>query len=96
MEACQQGNKEAVKRLLIKGADRHLRDNTGQTAIKIAEEKNSQELVKILNDQFTCMEKVKIACNKKMVYAPEKPSKTYLLFFFILINLIYLPTNIWA
>ena len=53
-------------------------------------------MVKIISTEYTFMDKVKIACNKKMVYAPEKPSKTYLFFFFILMNLIYLPTNIFA
>ncbi len=36
MQATIAGSKEVVKRLLLKGADRHIKNNDGKTAIQLA------------------------------------------------------------
>lgn len=94
MEAVNANNKEIVKTMLLKGVDRHIINNDARKAIEMAKEDNKNDLVMILNDQFTFMEKVKIACNVKLVYQVEKSSYTYSILFFLLYNLVFLPTCI--
>ena len=40
------------------------------------------------------MDKIKIKCNKKIVYAPEKPTYLYSLFFITVFHLFFLPVNL--
>ena len=40
------------------------------------------------------MEKVKIKCNKKIVYEPEKPSYSFSILFILMFHLFFLPVNI--
>jgi ankyrin repeat protein len=68
MGAVSGGHKEVTKRLLLKGADRHLKNSEGETAIDLARSQGRQDMVRILNDQFTALEKLKICCNVKVVY----------------------------
>ena len=49
MLAVKGGHKEIVKRMLVKGANRHLTDNHEQRAIDHASAMGHNELVRILN-----------------------------------------------
>ena len=71
------GNKEIVKSLLLKGCRKDLKNNEGLTAIEIAKKQDKKEMVNILNEDFTIGEKLKIACNVKIVYRVEKPTVSY-------------------
>lgn len=51
-------------------------------------------MANILNDDFTLGEKLKIACNVKIVYRVEKPTVSYELMFLFLYHLVLLPTCI--
>ena len=94
MLAVTQNKKQTVKYLLIKGADRSQKNNENKTAMQIAQENNRGELEKILDDNYSCWDKFKIKCNKKIVYAPEESSYLYSVFFIILFHLFFLPINI--
>ena len=48
----------------------------------------------MLNEEFTLGEKIKIACNVKIVYRVEKPTVSYELLFLFLYHLVLLPTCI--
>ena len=41
-------------------------------------------------------ERIRIACNVKIVYEVEKPTRVYSAVFLVLFHLIYLPSNILA
>ena len=88
MIGTEYNRREAVKILLVKGADRELQNNLGRKAIDIAQENEKDELVKILFNDFGFLERVKIKCNKKIVYEPEKPSYSFAILFFLLFPLI--------
>lgn len=94
MIGTEYNRREAVKILLVKGADRELQNNLGRKAIDIAQENEKDELVKILFNDFGFLERVKIKCNKKIVYEPEKPSYSFAILFFLLFHLFFLPVNI--
>ena len=96
MLAVNDGHKEIVKRMLLKGVNRHIKDRQEQKAIDIAQAIGNYDLVRILNDQFTCAEKLKIACNVKIVYEVEKPTLAYCITFLVFFHLIFLPSNIFA
>lgn len=68
MHAVKDGHKDIVKRMLVKGVDRNIKNGEGQKAIDIAGLLGRDELVKILRDDFTKWERFKIACNVKIVY----------------------------
>ena len=68
MLATNGNHKEIVKRMLMKGVDRHRLDKENQKALDIARAVGSPELIRVLNDDYSAWEKVKIACNTKVVY----------------------------
>jgi hypothetical protein len=82
--------------MLLKGVDRNIKDRQDQKAIDIAQAIGNYDLVRILNDEYSCMDKVKIACNVKIVYEVEKPSLAYCITFLVFFHLIYLPSNVFA
>ena len=82
--------------MLIKGADRKQTNNDGKTALEIARDKGREELVKIMDDEYSCWHKFKIKSIKKIVYAPEEDSYMYSVFFILLFHLFFLPVNILA
>lgn len=45
-------------------------DKNGQTALEFAKLNGKEDLIKILDDDFGCLDKIKIGCNKKIVYRP--------------------------
>lgn len=83
-----------MKSLLLKGSRRDLKNSEGLTAIEIARKDDKKEMVNLLNEDFTLGEKLKIACNVKMVYRVEKPTVSYELLFLFLYHLVLLPTCI--
>ena len=50
MLGVNQGSKDIVKRMLLKGVNRHVRDGQGQEAIDMARGLGRTEMVKVLND----------------------------------------------
>lgn len=68
MYAVAGGHKEIVKRMLLKGVNRHAKNEEEKRAIDIAQEMGQREIARVLLDEFTNWEKVKIACNYKVVY----------------------------
>lgn len=68
MFAVSGGHKEIVKRMLLKGVNRNLLNLEEKRAIDLAKELGKPEMARILNDEFSNCERVKIACNVKMVY----------------------------
>jgi palmitoyltransferase ZDHHC13/17 len=93
MLAVNGGFKEIVKRMLVKGVDRHVKNNQDERAIDMAKVAGKQDLVRVLNDEFTGMEKLKIACNVKIVYEVEKPTVVYCITFLVFFHLLFLPSN---
>lgn len=54
--------------MLLKGVDRNQLNKANFKAIDIARQANRQEIVKILNEDFTLGQKIAIACNVRIVY----------------------------
>ncbi len=50
--------------------------------------------MRILRDDFTRWERIKIACNYKLVYEVEKPTVFYCVVFLIMFHILYLPSQI--
>lgn len=50
--------------------------------------------MRILDDNFGTWDKIKIKCNMKIIYAPEKPTYTYSILFILFFHLFFLPVNI--
>lgn len=94
MYAVSAGHKEIVKRMLLKGVNRHLTNQEQQQSIDIALTLDKPEIVKLLNDDFTNCEKLKILCNLKVIYDVEKSSYSYSILFLVLFHLIFLPSNL--
>ena len=94
MFAVSGGHKEIVKRMLLKGVNRNLCNLEEKRAVDLAAELGKHEMARILKDEFTNCERVKIACNVKIVYEVEKPSIKQCILFLVLFHLIYLPTNL--
>lgn len=51
-------------------------------------------MIKVLFNEYTTWDKIKIKCNKKITYEPEKPSFAYSLLFVLFFHLIFLPVNL--
>lgn len=94
MFAVSGGHKEIVKRMLLKGVNRNLSNLQEMRAIDLAKELGKNDMARILNDEFTNCERVKIGCNVKIVYEVEKPSVKQCILFLVLFHIIYLPTNV--
>lgn len=47
-----------------------------------------------MDNNFGTCDKIKIKCNKKIVYEPEKSSYAYSIYFIILFHLFFLPVNL--
>ena len=92
--AVKGGHKEVVKRMLMKGVDRRLKNLEEQSAIDVAGLMGRGEIVRVLREDWSGWERCQIACNVKVVYRVEEPTKAYSLLFLFLLHLLYLPTNI--
>jgi palmitoyltransferase len=55
--AAMQGNKRIVRRLLIKGIDRTIKDFSGKTALDYAKESNFRTIVTMIVKQFVIFRK---------------------------------------
>jgi hypothetical protein len=96
MYAVSGGHREIVKRMLLKGANRQLMNNEEKRAIDIAGELGLNSLAGVLREEFSNWERVKIACNYKLVYRVERPTVIYSGLFLVLFHLMLLPTNLLA
>jgi hypothetical protein len=69
---------------LIAGAERHVKNNKGETALDIAQDKEFEGIVRMLNDNYSLVDKLKIICNAKTKYEPVQRSNRYPLLFCLL------------
>lgn len=69
--ACEYGNTRIVRRLLMKGANRHIKNNEGKKAIDVARDQAFGSLVKILDDDYSCLDFLKFYYNVKVDYRPR-------------------------
>lgn len=74
------GNSRVVRKLLIKGSDRGLKDQTGKLAIDIANENEFNNIVGMLELKSSLAEK----CNIKPAFKPIKKNRWQLLVFILL------------
>lgn len=80
--------------MLLKGVNRHLYNLEENRAIDLAKDLGKNEIARILNDEFTNFERIKICCNVKMVYEVENPSIKQCILFLFLFHLFFIPTNL--
>lgn len=66
-----------IKRLLQKGANKHLKDNRGRTPYDLAMEKNKFHIADMLKDKNLCQ-----MCMVKMPLEKVEKNKTNIIFFF--------------
>ena len=96
MLAVGANHRDVVKRMLVKGVNRHIMNRQEERAIDLARGAGKIDLVKILNDDFSNWDKVKIACNVKIIYDVEKPTKSYCIAFLVLFHLLFLPSQVFS
>lgn len=72
MLAVTYGNTRIVRRLLIKGADRYIKNNEGKLPIDIAVESEFKTITKMLKEDYSCLDFVKFYCNIKIEYKPKR------------------------
>eukprot|EP01016_Furgasonia_blochmanni_P046407 TRINITY_DN6681_c0_g1_i3.p1 TRINITY_DN6681_c0_g1~~TRINITY_DN6681_c0_g1_i3.p1 ORF type:complete len:526 (+),score=75.36 TRINITY_DN6681_c0_g1_i3:104-1579(+) len=77
------GNTRVVRRLLIKGANKHLRDKSGKLPVDIAQENNFTNIVSLLEDQNFFMECSNIRPTAKH-RVPQRTSLFFLIFLVLL------------
>ncbi len=94
MYAVSGGHKEVVKRMLLKGVNRQLINLEDKRAIDLAREQGRGDIARVLDDEFSNCEKVKIGCNFKVVYRVEKPSVRQCVLFLFLFHLVLIPTHL--
>jgi palmitoyltransferase len=89
MMAVNYGNTRIVRKLLVKGSNRYLKNNANFTPLDVAKENEYKTISKMLNEEFTCWDHVKFYCNVKAEYKPKQRSCTIPLIFIItyLLNL---------
>ena len=66
------GNTRIVRKLLIRGANRRIRNKKNELPIKIADENEFKNISRMLNDQYTCIDMFKFYCNVKIDYRPKE------------------------
>jgi hypothetical protein len=69
--AAAYGNTRVVRRLLLKGANRYMKNKEGKTPERIATENNFKGIQKMLNENYTLMDFMKLYCNIKIEYRPK-------------------------
>lgn len=94
MYAVSGGHKEIVKRMLLKGVNRQLANLEEKRAIDLARDLGRGDLVRVLEDEFGNCDRIKIACNLKVVYQVERPSLKQPILFLVLFHLLFLPTHV--
>ena len=101
--AVANGNTRIVRRLLLKGSNRYLKDNEGRNPERIAAENNFKAIRKMLNENYGLMDFLKLYCNIKIEYRPKnKGILLPLVFLFstiislLSINTILIYTNDYA
>lgn len=62
--------------------------------MQIARLNQRDDLIRILDNDYGACDKIKIKCNKKIVYEPEKSSYAYSIYFILLFHLFFLPANL--
>jgi palmitoyltransferase ZDHHC13/17 len=65
------GNSRIVRRLLLKGANRYIKNDNNKTAYQIADESNFKTLKKMISENYTFSDFVKFYCNVKIEYRPK-------------------------
>jgi len=80
------GNTRIVRRLLIKGADRTLRNGKGEKPIEIAMENEFNNIARMLSEDYSCVDHWRFYYNIKNEYRPQSRNsfKSMLLLFGIL------------
>lgn len=68
------GNIRIVRRLLLAGSNRRVVNNEEKTALQIAADNEFKNIVKMLNDSYSLVDRIKICCNAKMEYRPKTRS----------------------
>lgn len=71
MVATLYGQTKIVRRLLMKGAKRHIKNNDGKLPIDIAIESEYKNITKMLNDDYSCLDFLKFYYNVKLEYKPK-------------------------
>lgn len=66
------GNTRVVRRLLISGANRHIKNRKNETPLKVAEDNEFRNISRMLNDNYSLCDMVKFYCNVKIDYRPKK------------------------
>jgi palmitoyltransferase len=66
MMAVSYGNTRIVRKLLIKGADRYIKNNGNLLPIDVAKENSYKTIGKMLNEKFSCLDLIKFYCNIKV------------------------------
>lgn len=89
MMAVSYGNTRIVRRLLIKGANRYLRNNANLLPYDVALENQYKTISKMLNEKFSCLDLIKFYCNIKVEYKPKQRNCTIPIVFLLafLVNL---------
>lgn len=60
------GNTKIVRRLLMKGANRMIKNSKGQLPIDIARENEFKNIIKMLDDDYSCFDFLKFYYNVKL------------------------------
>lgn len=79
----QQGYTRLVRKLLIRGADRHIKDSQNQLAVDIARANDFPKMVKMLEDKIGIQE----VCNVKQPYRPISKNYRSVAMFLVLFSL---------
>lgn len=95
MLAVTYGNTRVVRRLLIKGADRYVKNRSGKIPMDVALENNYQTIPKMLDEQYTFMDLIKFYCNLKLEYRPKKRKLTIPIVFLVALALNIAIINIF-
>ena len=70
------GNTKIVRRLLLAGAKRHIKNKEGKEPFDIARENEFSNIEQFLNDNYTWLDYVKFLMNVKIKYEPRRKSFT--------------------
>ena len=66
MMAVMYGNTRIVRKLLLKGANRYIKNNAGFYPIQVAKQNSFPTIYKMLNEQYSCLDILRFYCNVKI------------------------------
>ncbi len=66
MMAVTYGNTRIARKLLLKGADRYLKNKSNQTPLDVARSNSYNTIAKMLNEEFSCVDHIRLYCNIKI------------------------------